>query len=98
MALKGSRNLGVPTGYILRQLFVALLPALLFVFAALLELSQRDAVAVADGPSGHDTHRRRRISRQQAPGGRPARSPRQTTGVKGARAPAVCRNRPEPRA
>jgi TRAP-type mannitol/chloroaromatic compound transport system permease large subunit len=30
-ALKGSRNTGVPTGYILRQLGVALLPALLFV-------------------------------------------------------------------
>ena len=35
MALKGSRNQGVPTGYILRQLFIVLLPALLFVFVAL---------------------------------------------------------------
>ena len=33
-ALKGSRNLGVPTGHILKQLGVALLPALLFVLAA----------------------------------------------------------------
>jgi len=35
MALKGSRNQGVPTGYILRQLFIVLLPALLFAFVAL---------------------------------------------------------------
>jgi TRAP-type mannitol/chloroaromatic compound transport system permease large subunit len=35
MALKGSRNQGVPTGYILKQLFIVLLPALLFVFVAL---------------------------------------------------------------
>ena len=35
MALKGSRNQDVPTGYILRQLFIVLLPALLFVFVAL---------------------------------------------------------------
>ncbi len=33
-ALKGHRNVAVPTGYILRQLFVALLPALLFVAVA----------------------------------------------------------------
>jgi TRAP-type mannitol/chloroaromatic compound transport system permease large subunit len=32
-ALKGGRNLGVPTGYILRQLGVALVPALLFLLA-----------------------------------------------------------------
>lgn len=34
-ALKGSRNQGVPTGYILRQLLIVLLPLLLFVFVAL---------------------------------------------------------------
>ncbi|MBL8352903.1 MAG: TRAP transporter large permease subunit [Burkholderiaceae bacterium] len=33
-ALKGGRNLGVPTGYILRQLGVALLPALFFALVA----------------------------------------------------------------
>ncbi len=33
-ALKGQRNHGVDTGYLLRQLFVALLPALLFVVVA----------------------------------------------------------------
>ncbi|NPC56121.1 TRAP transporter large permease [Caenimonas soli] len=34
-ALKGSRNQDVPTAYILKQLFIALLPALLFVVVAL---------------------------------------------------------------
>ena len=34
-ALKGPRNHGVPAGYLLRQLFVALLPALVFAAAAL---------------------------------------------------------------
>ncbi|WP_295645088.1 TRAP transporter large permease subunit, partial [uncultured Methylibium sp.] len=34
-ALKGQRNHGVSTGYLLKQLFVALLPALLFVVVAL---------------------------------------------------------------
>jgi TRAP-type mannitol/chloroaromatic compound transport system permease large subunit len=33
-ALKGSRNIGVPSGYILRQLGVALLPAMLFAVVA----------------------------------------------------------------
>ncbi len=36
MALKGSRNAGVPTGYILRQLGIALLPALVFTAVAAL--------------------------------------------------------------
>ena len=35
-ALKGGRNLDVPTGYILRQLVVALVPALLFLLATAL--------------------------------------------------------------
>ncbi|TSE25619.1 C4-dicarboxylate TRAP transporter large permease protein DctM [Tepidimonas sediminis] len=35
-ALKGRRNLGVPTGHLLRQLGIALLPALLFAVVALL--------------------------------------------------------------
>ncbi|WBY00824.1 TRAP transporter large permease subunit [Ramlibacter tataouinensis] len=34
-ALKGSRNRDVPTGYLLRQLFMALLPALLFALVAI---------------------------------------------------------------
>lgn len=41
--LKGPRNAGVPTGYLLRQLFVTLLPALVFALVAL--LSYRAAVA-----------------------------------------------------
>ncbi|MEO8808604.1 MAG: TRAP transporter large permease subunit, partial [Burkholderiaceae bacterium] len=47
-ALKGRRNQNVSTGYLLRQLFVALLPALLFVVVAL--LSYRAATTVAAGP------------------------------------------------
>jgi TRAP-type mannitol/chloroaromatic compound transport system permease large subunit len=35
-ALKGRRNASVPTGYLLRQLFIALLPLLLFAVVALL--------------------------------------------------------------
>ena len=34
-ALKGERNHGVPTGYLLRQLGIALLPALAFILVAL---------------------------------------------------------------
>lgn len=45
-ALKGKRNADVPTGYILRQLFVALLPALAFALVA--GLSYRAATAPAE--------------------------------------------------
>lgn len=34
-ALKGERNAGVPTGYLLKQLFIALLPLILFVAVAM---------------------------------------------------------------
>jgi TRAP-type mannitol/chloroaromatic compound transport system permease large subunit len=44
-ALKGRRNADVPAGYLLRQLFVALLPLLLFAAVAL--LSYRAATSVA---------------------------------------------------
>jgi len=44
-ALKGRRNHGVPASYLLRQLFVALLP--LLVFAAIALLSYRVATSVA---------------------------------------------------
>lgn len=51
-ALKGGRNLGVPTGHILRQLGVALLPALIFLLAAggswLINTAPPDAEARAD--------------------------------------------------
>ncbi|MFZ9432637.1 MAG: TRAP transporter large permease subunit, partial [Burkholderiaceae bacterium] len=45
-ALKGSRNVDVPTGYILRELFITLLPALLF--AAVAFMSWRVATAPLD--------------------------------------------------
>lgn len=44
-ALKGKRNADVDTGYLLRQLFVTLLPVIVFVVVAV--LSYRSAVAVA---------------------------------------------------
>ncbi|MCX7742591.1 MAG: TRAP transporter large permease subunit, partial [Tepidimonas sp.] len=49
-ALKGRRNLGVPTGYLLRQLGIALLPALLFAAAALMSwhFNTRPVVAQPD--------------------------------------------------
>ncbi|MBL0944989.1 MAG: TRAP transporter large permease subunit [Hydrogenophaga sp.] len=51
-ALKGRNNQGVPTGYLLRQLGIALLPALLFVAVAVLSYpSPRDASVDADTPS-----------------------------------------------
>ncbi len=43
-ALKGRRNADVPTGYLLRQLFVALLPLLFFIVVA--TLSYRSATSV----------------------------------------------------
>ena len=45
-ALKGSRNVDVPTGYILRELFITLLPALLFAVVAF--MSWRAATAPLD--------------------------------------------------
>ena len=45
-ALKGSRNVDVPSGYILRELFIVLLPAILFAVVAL--LSYRVATAPLD--------------------------------------------------
>ncbi len=44
-ALKGRRNAGLPTGYLLRQMFVALLP--LLAFALVGTLSYRSATSVA---------------------------------------------------
>ena len=49
-ALKGRRNVDVPTAYLLRQLFVALLPLLLFVVIAL--ISYRAAISVEPLPAG----------------------------------------------
>jgi TRAP-type mannitol/chloroaromatic compound transport system permease large subunit len=47
-ALKGGRNLGVPTGYIVQQLGVALIPALLFAAAAGLSWHANTAPPDAD--------------------------------------------------
>ena len=47
-ALKGKRNADVPSGYILRQLFIALLPAI--VFAVVAALSYRSATEPVDEP------------------------------------------------
>ena len=47
-ALKGPRNQGVPTGYILRQLFIALLPALLLAAIALWSYGLATAPAVVE--------------------------------------------------
>ncbi|WP_332815278.1 TRAP transporter large permease subunit [Ramlibacter sp.] len=52
-ALKGSRNRNVPTGYLLRQLFMALLPALLFALVAIWTYRiVTEPVAVDAGVSG----------------------------------------------
>ncbi len=52
-ALKGSRNRDVPTGYLLRQLGVALLPALVFALAALWSYrSFTEPLVVEDAPTG----------------------------------------------
>ncbi|HVE51880.1 MAG TPA: TRAP transporter large permease subunit [Ramlibacter sp.] len=50
-ALKGSKNQGVPTGYLLRQLFVVFLPLLLFVFLALWTYQASTSVAVQEDNS-----------------------------------------------
>ena len=47
-ALKGQRNTEVPTGYLLRQLGVVLLPALVFVFVALWSYSSVTAPKVVE--------------------------------------------------
>ena len=91
-ALKGRRNHDVPTGYLLRQLFVALLPALLFVVVSLWSYQRGD-------------QRRRRRSRTQdcsrsaparpaEPGGRRAcRSRRPSGGLQEPPLEAACRSR-----
>ncbi len=50
-ALKGKRNTGVDTGYLLRQLFVTLLPALLFAVVALLSYQSATSVAPVEAVS-----------------------------------------------
>jgi TRAP-type mannitol/chloroaromatic compound transport system permease large subunit len=56
-ALKGGRNLDVPTGYILKQLGIALLPALLFLAAAGLSWHANTAPPDADERCRHGAHR-----------------------------------------
>ena len=51
-ALKGRRNHGVPTTYLLKQLFVALLPLLLFAAVALMSYRNVTSVAAPDESSG----------------------------------------------
>jgi len=51
-ALKGQRNHGVPTGYLLKQLTVALLPALLFGATALLSYRSVTQVAAVEVTQG----------------------------------------------
>jgi len=51
-ALKGKRNHGVETGYLLRQLFIVLLPAILFVVVALWSYASVTRVAPLEAESG----------------------------------------------
>jgi TRAP-type mannitol/chloroaromatic compound transport system permease large subunit len=51
-ALKGRRNADVPTAYLLRQLFVALLPLILFIVVALLSYRAATQVEAAPVESG----------------------------------------------
>ncbi len=51
-ALKGRRNANVPTGYLLRQLFVALLPLLLFLVVAVMSYRAATSVEAAPAESG----------------------------------------------
>src|SRR5690606_615966 len=50
--LKGRNNQQVPTGYLLRQLGIALLPAMLFVAVAILSYPSVKDNVVEDLPSG----------------------------------------------
>jgi TRAP-type mannitol/chloroaromatic compound transport system permease large subunit len=50
-ALKGSRNHGVPTSYLLKQLGIALLPALLFAVVALASYDSATKVVPLEAPS-----------------------------------------------
>jgi TRAP-type mannitol/chloroaromatic compound transport system permease large subunit len=50
-ALKGRRNHGVPASYLLMQLFIALLPLLVFAVLALLSYRVATSVAAVDDPS-----------------------------------------------
>ena len=79
-ALKGKRNHDVPTGYLLRQLFIVLLPALLFAAGGAVELPSVTRVAPAEAESGLQQIGAETSQRQRR---RPA----------GAALPAGCRNR-----
>jgi TRAP-type mannitol/chloroaromatic compound transport system permease large subunit len=77
-ALKGKRNAAVSTGYLLRQLFVALLPALVFVLVALWshDLATRQAIEadtsglqqMGGGGLLGDSEREARTGLQEPPG------------------------------
>ncbi len=66
-ALKGGRNLGVPTGHILRQLGVALIPALLFALAT--AFSWRINTAPPDAEARADMARASATVQSDASGG-----------------------------
>jgi TRAP-type mannitol/chloroaromatic compound transport system permease large subunit len=66
-ALKGHRNLGVPTGHILRQLGVALLPALFFALAV--GFSWRANTAPPDAEARADMARAAATTQSDAAGG-----------------------------
>ena len=51
-ALKGKRNHGVPTAYLLKQLFIALMPALLFLVVSLWSYQSVTRVAPVEASSG----------------------------------------------
>ena len=50
LALKGQRNQGVPTAYLLKQLFITLLPALLFLVIALWSYHRMTQATVDEAP------------------------------------------------
>ena len=51
-ALKGRRNHGVATSYLLKQLFITLMPALLFAIVAILSYQSATSVAPVEAESG----------------------------------------------
>ena len=90
-ALKGGRNLDVPTGYILRQLGITLLPALLFAAGRGLSWHVNTAPPDEDAPDGWRTDRRHRQVRRRRR--RPAGATRQQRRSPAAHA-AAWRSRP----
>ena len=109
-ALKGSRNAGVPTDYLLKQLGITLLPAIVFaLFAGLgyvgatkpVEVQARsvnDGGALAEPGGGVRSPRARAAGCRSRPGPRACRSPRAPTASRNRPPRARRRNRPAPKA